>query len=223
LPRPPPGDPNADWPIPTLAIRVDDLEHAGAKVFFGVINPYEALREAVISVYCWLYTLETVPRNVNKVLLVLRPMEGVAVTFGSDLHKEIHFSLDYIKSISPGTRAKHEIEGVLVHEMVHCFQHDGSKHGERCPGGLVEGIADWVRLRAGYAPPHWREGRGGTWDAGYEATGYFLDWIEERYGYGTVRELNEELGKRAYDEGMFKELTGRKISKLWTLYRESLE
>ena len=83
--------------------------------------------------------------------------------------------------------------------------------------------SDWVRLRAGYAPPHWVEGRGTSWDAGYEATGFFLDWLEERYGYGTVQELNGVLGKRPYDEIIFKELTGRKIDKLWKLYREHLE
>ena len=80
-----------------------------------------------------------------------------------------------------------------------------------------------MRLRAGYAPPHWVEGRGETWDAGYEATGYFLDWLEERYGYGVVKELNEVMKDRPYDEKMFKELTGRKISKLWKLYREHLK
>ena len=82
---------------------------------------------------------------------------------------------------------------------------------------------DWVRLHAGLAPPHWREGRGATWDAGYEATGFFLDWIEERYGYGTVAELNSLMRTRAWDEGIFKELTGRKIEKLWKLYREFLD
>lgn len=63
LPRPPPADPNAPWPVPTLTIRVDDLAHPGAQLFFSTINPYEALREAVIAVYCWLYTLENVPRK----------------------------------------------------------------------------------------------------------------------------------------------------------------
>lgn len=82
--------------------------------------------------------------------------------------------------------------------------------------------ADWIRLRAGYAPPHWVEGRGKTWDAGYEATAYFFDWLEERYGYGTVPEVNEMLGKCPYDDLIFKAITGRSIDKLWKLYQEHL-
>jgi len=64
-------------------------------------------------------------------------MPGVAYTTGSASHKEIHFSLDYIKEQSK-SRLRAEIMGVLVHEVVHCFQYDG--YGS-CPGGLVEGIA----------------------------------------------------------------------------------
>ncbi|PSS29643.1 hypothetical protein PHLCEN_2v2791 [Hermanssonia centrifuga] len=145
-------------------------------------------------------------------------MPGVAHTFGSEIYKEIHFSLDHIQNSA--SRAKDEIMGVLTHEVVHCFQHTGKD--KPFPGGLGEGIADWVRLRAGLAPPHWKEGRGGTWDAGYEATGYFLDWLEERYGYGIVQELNGFMKDRPWEEGIFKELTGRKIGKLWELYKEHL-
>jgi len=75
--------------------------------------------------------------SVQQILLVLRPMDGVAFTFGSEWHKEIHFSLDYIKKI-PKFRVRDEIMGVLVHEVVHCFQHNAQN---TCPGGLVEGIA----------------------------------------------------------------------------------
>ncbi|PSS29644.1 hypothetical protein PHLCEN_2v2792 [Hermanssonia centrifuga] len=63
LPRPPPSDPQADWPIPQLVIRVDDLGHPGAKLFFEQCKPYDALRDAIVAVYCWLYTTETVPRK----------------------------------------------------------------------------------------------------------------------------------------------------------------
>ena len=87
---------------------------------------------------------------------------------------------------------------------------------------MADDAVDWVRLRAGLAPPHWVEGRGDRWDAGYEATGFFLDWLEERYGYGTVAELNGALCARPWSEGLFKELTGRRIAKLWRLYREHL-
>lgn len=84
-----------------------------------------------------------------------------------------------------------EIEGVVVHELVHCFQHNGRG---ACPGGLVEGIADWVRLGAGLGAPHWRRGAvPDRWDQGYERTAYFLDWLEGRFGRGTVRRMNEAL------------------------------
>lgn len=66
------------------------------------------------------------------------------------------------------------------------------------------------------------EGRGDKWDAGYEATGYFLDWLEDRYGHGTVAELNGHLRERPWSEDLFKELTGRKLKKLWRLYKEHL-
>src|SRR6267378_1609678 len=72
-------------------------------------------------------------RSVKQILLVLRPMDGVAHTFGTKSHKEIHFSLDYIKRSAK--RAHDEIMGVLVHEVVHCFQYNAL---DSCPGGLIE-------------------------------------------------------------------------------------
>lgn len=63
-------------------------------------------------------------------------MEGVAHTCGSRNQKEVHFSLDYIKKSA--NRARDEIMGVLVHEVVHCYQYNACG---TCPGGLIEGIA----------------------------------------------------------------------------------
>lgn len=71
--------------------------------------------------------------------LYLEDMDGVAYTKGSDLdddHKEIHFSTRHIENSRQ--RAQSEILGVVVHEMVHCFQYNGKG---TCPGGLIEGIA----------------------------------------------------------------------------------
>ena len=84
-------------------------------------------------------------------------LSGVAYTCGKDFdfeHKEIHFSTDYIEGID-AKLLRREITGVIVHRMVHCWQFNG-KHS--CNAGLIEGIADWVRLKAGLGPPHWRGG-----------------------------------------------------------------
>jgi len=151
-------------------------------------------------------------------------MGGVAYTTGSELdseHKEIHFSLDYIHNSIPAARTTHEIMGVLTHEMVHCYQYNALG---TCPGGLIEGIADWVRLNSGLSPPHWKKEANGKWDAGYQHTGYFLEYLENRYGEGLVRRLNEKLRVERYQEKAFwTELCGRPVEQLWGDYQHKLE
>jgi hypothetical protein len=55
-------------------------------------------------------------------------MGGVAYTTGNWMdgdNKEIHLSAEYVLGQSE-ERARDEIRGVLVHEMVHVWQHDGT-------------------------------------------------------------------------------------------------
>lgn len=149
-------------------------------------------------------------------------MGGVAYTTGSDLdddHKEIHFSLDYIHQIS-SNRKTDEIMGVLTHEMVHCYQYNAFG---TCPGGLIEGIADWVRLNADLSPPHWKQEASEKWDAGYQQTGYFLQYLETRFGKGTVRRLNEKLRIERYEGKKFwTGLCGGPVEQLWGDYQKAL-
>lgn len=174
--------------------------------------------------------------SVKVIQLVLRVMDQLAYTCGSNSHKEIHFSLDWITRNA--NRAQDEIMGVLTHEVVHCYQYDARG---TCPGGLIEGMAgtqkklfvfylhvpyytDFVRLHASLSPPHWKRTLPDdtqTWDAGYEKTAYFLDWIDTRYGPGTVQALNAALRDQNYRRRIFRELTGRPLRKLWALYRGS--
>ena len=151
-------------------------------------------------------------------------MDGVAYTTGIELdddHKEIHFSLDYIKGIpsrDPGG-VTHEIQGVLVHEMVHCWQWTGKGSA---PGGLTEGIADYVRLKAGLDPPHWKKEAGGRWDAGYQHTGYFLNWMEEKMGQGSVGRINHAMREEKYKDTLWELLFGKTVEVLWKEYQEEL-
>jgi hypothetical protein len=82
---------------------------------------------------------------------------------------------------------------------------------------------DYVRLRAGLPPPHWKRSAGDKWDAGYDTTAYFFDWIEEECGEGTVRSLNKAMKDRKYVESIFEEVTGRGVEKLWKIYCSHLE
>ncbi|KAI0319032.1 hypothetical protein OF83DRAFT_866891 [Amylostereum chailletii] len=215
----PPTPTPPDWPIPKLTLRVEDLDHPGAKLFFDSVDPTRVLHDAVAAVFTWLYiTRANAPDHVASIELVLRPMDGVAHCTGTHTAKEIHLSLQHV--LNSSARAADEIRGVLTHETVHCFQHNANG---TCPGGLIEGIADYVRLRAGFVPPHWTRTGGARWDAGYQTTGYFLGWLETRYGDGTVAELNAALKDVDWDERVFKGVTGRKVGKLWRMYCEELE
>lgn len=234
-----PIPPEPSWPIPQFNLRIEDLAHPGVPIFLEAVggNPVAALRNAVLSSFQWLYTPQTMPRNVKTIDLFLRSMDGVAYAHGDAEHKHIHFSLDYIvKSVH---RAREEVLGVLTHEVVHCYQYDAQG---TCPSGLIEGMAgtsflptifrralkipsmvDYVRLRAELAPPHWRKSGGDDWDAGYDRTAYFLAWLEDRYGDGTVQELNARMLGVEYDERIFKRTTGRPVRKLWRIYCQHLE
>ncbi|GKT45580.1 uncharacterized protein ColSpa_05761 [Colletotrichum spaethianum] len=219
--------PSPDFKLPKLRLEIRDLNDPAAVHFLSAVNASNALTTAVRSVLTLLYESPSchtthVP-STRSVTLILRHMGGVAYTTGSDLdddHKEIHFSMSYIAGI-PAERRTDEIMGVLTHEMVHCFQYNA--HGT-CPGGLIEGIADWVRLNAHLSPPHWKRDASGNWDGGYQHTGYFLDYLEGRFGAGTVRRVNEKLRTQQYREKEFwTELLGRPVEQLWKDYGEKMK
>ncbi|KAG0649204.1 hypothetical protein D0Z07_4491 [Hyphodiscus hymeniophilus] len=220
--------PTSTFTLPTLRLEIRDLKHAGAQSFLVAVIASDALATAVKSVLNFLYKSPNSPTTTvpptRSVTLVLRSMPGVAYTTGSDLdsdHKEIHFSLDYIHNNIAFSRRTDEIMGVLTHEMVHCYQYNAFG---TCPGGLIEGIADWVRLNAKLSPPHWKKEAGGKWDAGYQHTGYFLEYLENRFGEGLIRRMNEKLRIVRYDEKKFwTELCGRPVEQLWGDYATAVE
>ena len=213
-------------PQPKLRLDIYDLTHAGALRFQEYIQPVKVITDAVTTVLQSLYEpfIGHLPHPpVRSISLILRPMGGVAYTTGTNLddeHKEIHFSLDYIASIS-NERIRDEIIGVIIHEMVHVWQWNGLG---AAPEGLIEGVADFVRLKAGYSPPHWKRSPGDRWDAGYQHTAFFLEWLEHVYGTGKVMAINERLKGVKYDEDkLWKDLFGHNVSKLWNTYKGEMQ
>ncbi|KAF5392420.1 hypothetical protein D9757_002306 [Collybiopsis confluens] len=182
---------NPSWILPQFDFHVEDLGHAGAQLFFAHVpnhNPLVAMAMAVEASWRWLYgwskdmdpavKAPLVIQRVKRITLTLRPMDGVAHTFGNDegSEKQVHFSTKHIENSYKGDteekrniRVREEILGVLAHEIVHCYQYNGKA---TAPGGLIEGIAgepikpdlssivlnetDCVRLYENLGPPHWK-------------------------------------------------------------------
>lgn len=213
-----------------MRLHLNDVTHPATSSFVTLIDCSRLLPNAIKHVLNHLYTpygLEDIPR-VRSVTIILRKMGGVAYTTGlnlDDMHKEIHVSLEYIgKKCDQPPLFRDETIGVITHEMVHCFQQNCKG---TAPGGLVEGVADYVRLKAGLAPPHWKKTReqiGKKWDEGYQKTAWFLEWLEDHRGAGTVSRMNETMGRCEYKEDEFwPGLFGETIETLWERYVESWE
>ncbi|KAM0259033.1 hypothetical protein ACHAQJ_003532 [Trichoderma viride] len=213
--------------IPAIQLQIRDLKHPGAKRFLSAVNATDSMTTATRKLLELLYHTPSDPETTvpptSSVTLILENIPGVAYTVGSSTDnnvKEVHFSLSYIAQVDP-SRVAHELDGVITHELVHCFQYNG--HGA-APGGLIEGIADWVRLHCNLSPPHWKQEVKNDWDAGYQHTAYFLEYLEQRFGHGTVRRINEKLRGTKYAEDVFwVELFGQEVKDLFAEYTKSLQ
>lgn len=132
-------------------------------------------------------------------------------------------------SISPDDAFRHEVRGVVIHEMVHVFQHNGKGS---CPGGLIEGIADYVRLKSSLDPPHWNpwpanhKTRGKKFDEGYQKSAWFLEWVENHIGgAGCIGRLNDAMRKHKWQDGLaWKDVMNDiTVEECWKLYEGDWE
>lgn len=211
------------FPLPTLRLQLHDLANDGSSVFLSNVKGNEDISLQVQNVLNLLYTPDSVRPGTRSVTFILREFPGVAYTTGIELdddHKEIHINTQYISTRSGNVRD--EVLGVVCHELVHCFQWNSQG---TAPGGLIEGIADWVRLRAGLGAAHWKQEGDGKWDGGYQHTGFFLEWLEQKFGDGTVRSINEGMREGKYDQDkLFGSCCkGGKVETLWEEYGKDLQ
>ncbi|KAK8946595.1 hypothetical protein KSP39_PZI006636 [Platanthera zijinensis] len=135
-------------------------------------------------------------------------LSAAAITFGNEIHVNGQVIADL-----PGF-ARTGITGLLYHEVTHVWQWLGD--GE--PPGLIEGIADYMRLKAGYPQPNWVfPGQGDRWDQGYDVTARFLDYCS-RFDSRFVAKLNAKM-KHGYNVGVFQQLLGKPVEQLFEDYK----
>ncbi|OWM87721.1 uncharacterized protein LOC116203548 [Punica granatum] len=136
---------------------------------------------------------------------------SVASTVGN----EVRINTDYLENFQSGD-VYDEFMGILFHETTHLWQWDGKG---TAPKGLINGIADFMRLSAGWPSVGWtqRRGSGSRWDEGYAVTAYFLEYCSD-LKFGFIAELNARM-KHYYSDNFFRQLLGKSVHELWEDYK----
>ncbi|KAK9667160.1 hypothetical protein RND81_14G237500 [Saponaria officinalis] len=149
--------------------------------------------------------------GITRITVHVVPWKGEVTT----KKNQLYISSIYIQNYEGDIRR--EITRVIYHELTHVWQWTGMG---RAPKGLLEGIADYVKIKAGYADEKYgkKQGDGERWDEGAEITAYFLEYCNElRKGF--VAELNAKM-KNGYEESFFRELLGKSVEKVWDDYKD---
>ncbi|OMO63265.1 hypothetical protein COLO4_32582 [Corchorus olitorius] len=109
-------------------------------------------------------------KDVQKVTLYIENGNGVAYIVNNETQ--------------PVTRKGNSLGCFIMRiEMIHVWQWGIDWLDSETLGGVIEGIADFVRLKADYAPSHWvKPGHGYIWDQGYNVTANRLQPIKARNG-----------------------------------------
>jgi len=111
-----------------------------------------------------------------------------------------------------------EAAGAVVHEMVHVVQQYGrARRGNRNPGWLVEGLADYIRWFL-YEPedqrPRVNPDRANYTDS-YRTTGAFLDYVVREHDKTAIEKLNAAMRRGEYRDELWSEMTGKNVDDLW--------
>ncbi|KAJ3143110.1 hypothetical protein HK100_010693 [Physocladia obscura] len=229
-----------------VTIEIDELSRSSdlATEYFGGGGDGTGellVRRFLQLVGASLYAFEDEYPPVQTLKVVVAAFDGVADTSGTKTDKTLRLSASYFTH-ARHTDLDHELHGVIVHELVHVLQYDGSiDAGATANGGFIEGLADYVRITAGLAPGHWRPesqppASNDKWDRGYEHTAYFLRWVDRNSPSNTASntsstgnvsntaatfKLNLLLRDLVWDDALFEIVAGAPVNQLWRGYLAS--
>lgn len=159
-----------------------------------------------------------------------RPGE-VSAKSGSVPNISIMYSTDWIEKSYASSMYKldYETKGVLFHEMTHAFQLEPKGippySQPNTAWQITEGMADAIRIHAGYLPMTNRK-PGGYWQDGYQTTGFFLEWLTTK-DPDALKKINASmlhLNPWSFDGAM--EYTfgnGVTTDQLWNEYQKFLK
>jgi hypothetical protein len=209
---------------PTIKVTLEDKNTTRTNPILELYP--EALMETIARGVCrTLYKKASEVETITDIELLVRyAPDEIAWTAGGGEQATIMISTAHLTRFkNGGGNVYDEIKGILYHEVTHVYQQDDSDGGG-ADGGLIEGIADYVRFKNGFVPEDAEPDKSGNWNDGYRTTAFFLLWMSERY-QDSVYKLNLSLSSsdgKTWTPQAFKTITGRTVDQLWQAYRNSL-
>ncbi|XP_031391172.1 uncharacterized protein LOC116203550 [Punica granatum] len=154
-------------------------------------------------------------RNYDHVILTFKSFSADKISSASTSGNNIRINTDYLQVYTGDL--KEEFAGILYHESTRVWQWNSNG---TAPEGLISGVADYVRLKAGKPAKGWPgRGSGWRWDEGHAVTAYFLEYCEGlRTGF--IADLNAKL-RGSYSDDFFVDLLGNSVYGLWSDYKLS--
>jgi hypothetical protein len=222
-----PYDPDLDPAcMPGFELQIDPDAGADASIFTDAVPDPEALvREVGVRVCRVLYRKPAEVRKATHLTLLIKddPLPGWKSGDGAQI--TVMISTGHLADVkAKGGDVLTEIKGILHHEMTHMYQNDDKAPGEgtyASLGNVIEGVADFVRIRSGFPPDGAVPTKTGVWDSeGYWKPAFFLLWIDDQYPDFLYR-MN--LGMLAGDgvawtPDAIASITGRSVADLWSDY-----
>lgn len=151
-----------------------------------VPNPKDLINTVCLEVCKILYRSVDEIDVLNVLDYSIEDLETISAKGGNPPYINIFFSSLYLKNKKGEMSDKElvdEIVGVLYHELTHGYQYSPKGAGAYSGGtdffGFLEGMADYVRLKAGYSSYKYRKA-GGHWNDGYKTTAFFIDWLHTK-------------------------------------------
>jgi hypothetical protein len=216
------GNPNAGLfkgvCSPTVTFVNKDAQGVEGMRFNRIFPDPQSLMVGIANTVCEiLYKAPAeVPHRPAYALILETWAGGVAYTGScASCPTVIHLNTDYTQRYDDVDLPLWVI-GVLVHETTHVFQYNDCDP----KGGLIEGVAEYVRIRAGY-PAYHPAAPGGAWDDGYDPTAWFLIWLDNGhpgFGYQVNQSCNPN-DKLPWSANVFNQYAGNDVITLWAQYQ----
>jgi hypothetical protein len=222
------GDPLLDAKCtPTFTLQLEDTGPKGQIFTDAILEPEAFVQDVGRTVCRILYRKPEEVRDANHLTLIIRDDPDYPGWKSGDVGDiTVMISTGHLADVqAKGGDVTQEIRGILLHEMTHMYQNDDKALGEGTYaqlGNVIEGIADFVRIRAGYPPAGAVPSKSGAWDdAGYWKPAFFLLWIDHQYADFLYRlNLSMTAGDGvAWTPDSITDLTGKSVSDLWTGYQ----